>query len=233
MVVSVYHPNLVYVYHSNSPYDMVARFPFDDYVYSLVISDDNTIAVSHDDYINRCYSLTIYQYDGSSTWNIAQKFKLEGDGWSLAVYGDIIVVGAPYASHKQGRVHILNRVGGVWERGQTIKQDGVIYFGVSVAINGQHMAVRAGGLVFTYMLDQHTKTWINNGKHSVPDNAPYVSIQNDLMVATVDDMKNHPDECGLVYKLTATTSNNNNNDSVAKTSKRFLHISKHNIPPSE
>ena len=227
MVVNVYHPNSVYVYQSHSPYNMVARLPMDDHVMSLVISDDNTIAVCHNDYNNCCYSLTIYQYDGSSTWNIVKKFKLKrrGIGAALAVYGDIIVVGVPRASHKQGHVHIFNRIHREWEQGQTIKEDDVGGFGSSVAIYGKHMAVStASSYVFTYMLDQHTNTWINNGKHSVPSDETFVSIQNDLMVATINDMMNHSDECGIVYKLTATTSNNNNNnnnnnDSVAKTSK--------------
>ena len=89
---------------------MVARFAIDSPVYSLVISDDNTIAVSH--YDNKYDGwLTIYHYDGSSTWNIAKKFELEDWGWSLAMYGDIIVVGVPYASDDQGYVYIFNRVG--------------------------------------------------------------------------------------------------------------------------
>ena len=133
MVVSAQHPYSVYVYQSNSPYDMVARLPLDGHVWSLVISDDNTIAVSHYDYHDGNW-LTIYQYDGSSTWNIAKKFKLEDWGFSLAVYGDILAVGVPNASHDQGRVHIFNRFGGEWEEGQTIKHDGVRYFGPSVAI---------------------------------------------------------------------------------------------------
>ena len=95
-------------------------------------------------------------------------------------------------------------------QGQTIKQQHEGDFGSSVAVYGQHIAVRGVGnqedYVFTYMLDQHTNTWINNGKHSVPGDWPYVSIQNDLMVATVKDNL----VCGIVYKLTKYNNNNNN-----------------------
>ena len=153
MVVSGAHPFSVYVYQSNSPYDMVARLPIDGWVDSVVISDDNTIAVSHDN------MLTIYQYDGSSTWNIAQKFQLESRGDSLAMYRDIIVVGVAANS----LVRIFNRAGGEWVQGQTIRQL-VGMFSYSVAVYGQHIAVSSSAdrAVFTYMLDQHTNTWINN-----------------------------------------------------------------------
>ena len=129
----------VYVYQYNSPYDMVARLPMDGQVWFLVISDDNTIAVSYPLYPG--YLIAIYQYDGSLTWNLAQKFKMDNYGNSLAVYGDILVVGVPLASDEQGRVHIFNRVDGEWTNGQTIKQEdhGDRYFGWSVAIYGQHM----------------------------------------------------------------------------------------------
>ena len=98
---------------------------------------------------------------------------------TLALYGDILVVGVPYAFHGhvpytyRGRVHIFNRVRGEWEKVQAIKQDDVQYFGWSVTTWGQHMAVSGYGeksIVFTFMLDQHTNTWVGNGKHSVPGN---------------------------------------------------------------
>ena len=108
MVVSGFYPNFLHVYQSYSPYNMVAKFPLDGVVYSLVISDDNTVAVSHD--VNHHHtSLTIYQYDGSFTWNIAQKFKLEHAGDSLAMYGDVLVVGAPFATYYQNRIRIRIR----------------------------------------------------------------------------------------------------------------------------
>ena len=126
MVVGSLKPYLyVYVYQSYSPYNMVAKIHIEDsYEWGYVTSlDDNTIAVTHYYYISHSYNyyLTIYQYDGSSTWNIAQKFKLENRGESLAVHGDVIVVGVPNASDEQGLVRIFNRV----ERevdGRTINQ---------------------------------------------------------------------------------------------------------------
>ena len=155
MVAGSLKPYLyVYVYQSYSPYNMVAKIHTDSYewgyVTTLVISDDNTIAVTHWSYHSHSYNyyLTIYQYDGSSTWHVAKKFRLENRGESLAVHGDVIVVGVPNACDEQGLVRIFNRVDGEWARGQTIEQDGVVHFGNSVAIYGQHMAVsKVVGLV--------------------------------------------------------------------------------------
>ena len=212
MAMTGQRPYSVYVYQSHSPYDMVARFPMDGYVMSLAISDDNTIAVSHYVSNTHCFLLTIYQFDGSSTWNIVKNFKLEHGGYSLAVHGDILVVGVLPASLDRGYVQIFNCVGGEWTKGQTIKQQNEGGFGLSVAVYGQHMAVRGIDIVFTYMLDQHKNTWINSGKHSVPGFLSQVSIQNDLMVATINDMKNNPGVCGFVYKLTELKANNNNNN---------------------
>ena len=61
------------------------------------------------------------------------------------------------------------------------------------------------------MLDQHSNTWFNNGKHSVPGEISLVSMQNDVMVATLRDVEKHPDVCGVVYNLTTINNNNNSN----------------------
>ena len=79
------------------------------------------------------------------------------------------------------------------------------------------LAVGSGGsnIVFTYMLDQHTNTWINNGNHSVPgvlEGGSSVAIQNDVLVATLSDVEKHPDVCGFVYKLTTTNNDDDNNN---------------------
>ena len=49
MVVSSQLSSTVYVYQSYSPFNMVARFPMDNRVGEVVISDDNTIVLFHCD----------------------------------------------------------------------------------------------------------------------------------------------------------------------------------------
>ena len=231
MVVSG-HPDM-FVYKASSPFNMVAKIPIGRLPYraiatSVVISDDNTIAIVRPD--DNCeYWLTIYQYDGSESWHIADKFdsgplSRQGAIPSLAVHGDTLVVGVPNV-----RVRVYNRVKGKWMERQTIKEDGVEYFGWSVTVYGQHLAVSAfRGDVFTYKLDQHTNTWVGNGRLSVPSHrAEFLHLHKDILAITVNNKKYY-DLCGVVYKLstatattttTKTTINNNyiNNGSFATT----------------
>ena len=99
----------IYVHQSCSPYNIVATFPtYGNHVNSVVISDDNTVAVSYND-DNYNYWLTIYQYEGSTSWYVAEKFELENIGRSLAVYGDTVAVGVPRGSYPCGHVRTFNR----------------------------------------------------------------------------------------------------------------------------
>ena len=140
--------------------------------------------------------------------DIAKKLKLYGNsgdwGHSLSVYGDVLVDGFPRVDGHQGRVNIFNRVGGEWAQGQTIKlKDSVRGFGYSVAVYGQHMAVSTKvGIVFTYMLDQHTNTWVSNGKLSVTSGKTSVAIQNDILVAALESPSHPVTEpvCGVVTR---------------------------------
>ena len=233
MIVSGY-PDM-FVYKSSSPYNMVAKIPIGGLPPSLittaaVISEDNTIAIMHVD-DHKDYWLTIYQYDSSESWHIAEKFDLESRAGSrvnkpsLAVQGDILVVGVPYTSTSddQGRVRIFNRVGGKWTQGQTLEQDGVQYFGWSVTIYGHHLAVSTfQGNVFTYKLDEFTNTWVGNGRFSVPSEyLTSLHLHKDMLAITVNNPGSHPDLCGVVYKLNklsaATTTNYNNDINVNNT----------------
>ena len=220
------HPD-VFVYKSSSPYNLVAKFPScglnDQELGAVVISDDNPIFISHVDE-NYDKWLSIYKYDGSATWHRDEKFDLEStsgphDSPSLSVHGDSLVVGLPTADHdEQGQVRVYNRVHGKWVEGQTIKQDGVQLFGWSVAIYGQHMAVSDGyGHVFTFMFDDHTKTWVDNGRISVPNNIfSFLYLDKDMLAITVNNKGKYPDLCGVVYRLstaTATRTTTNNSSS--------------------
>ena len=122
MVVSAWEPDSVYVYQSYSPYDMVAKLPVGGRVrvWSLVISEDNTIAVSYEKYPD--HWLTIYNFDGSASWHIADKFDLLTEGL-LGVYGEIIVVGMHnvFVGEYYGVTQVYNKIDGKWTQGQMIK----------------------------------------------------------------------------------------------------------------
>ena len=126
---------------------MVATFPFDAHVWSLVISDDNTIAVTPEEVYYPHRRLTIYNFDCSASWHIAEKLHLPMRGLMMvglpiAAHGDIIVVGIPNVDDDDhGLAQVYNKINGKWIQGQTIKQDGVEHFGLSVSFNEHHMAV--------------------------------------------------------------------------------------------
>ena len=135
------------------------------------------------------------------------------------------------SNNGNGIVQVYNKMHGMWTQCQTIKQDEVRFFGVSIALYGHHMAVGtgvAGGwtdgeYVFTYNFDQKTNAWISNGKLSVPGGQTFVTLHNDMLVATVND-ENQPELCGMVFKLskTATPTNDNENNNNSNTSVKFV-----------
>ena len=74
------------------------------------------------------------------------------------------------------------------------------------------------GDVFTYMLDQHTNTWVGNGNLSVPSAFyPSLHLDKDILAITFTNPWNHPDVCGVVYKLSTTATNINNGNVVTTT----------------
>ena len=194
----------VYVHESNSPYNLKAKLPMDGFVRDAIISEDNTIAVSNSNKV-----VVIFHYDGQHSWHVAEKLKLELKGESLAISGSTLVVGAlsPYYDH--GVVYVFNNKGGKWVKTQIIQQQGVHHFGLSVTIDGRHMAVGAWHKVFIYQQDATANKWIENGQFSVkPSNEPGVSMQKDTLVATFSD-DDHPTVSGYVYKLSTNKNDGN------------------------
>merc|ERR1711962_137430 len=167
IVASGADPYTVYVYESNSPYKLVAQFRVDDWVFAVVISDENTIAVS-----DRRSMVTVFVYDGQSTWHVGDKLEQEMRGNSLALGGNTLLVGyhdPVLASNREGRVHVYSYDGKKWAKRQTIREEGVEDFGRSVAVYGNHMAASSYGdnyhtEIFTYHLDEASNTWIKNGQ---------------------------------------------------------------------
>ena len=217
-------PFAVYVYEAYSPYNLVARLPFHGRVFAVVISDDNTIAVSYPD--SSSYWLAIYNYDGSTSWHMAKRFKLENIGKSLALFGNTLAVGVPFAENASGLVRVYNLVNGEWVESQTIRENGAKHFGWSIAMHGQHLAANSMfAVIFTYNFDAHKNIWVSNGKLTPPKvKKSSISMHKDILVATVNDNLDLPGVCGVAYKLSkisrGTTidnkkinnDNNNNND---------------------
>ena len=85
----------------------------------IVLSDDNTVAVTHEDYSH--FWLTIYNFDGSASCHITKKFYLPMSDPTIAVRGDIIVVGIPQADDNyHGVTQVYTKIHGNWAQVQTI-----------------------------------------------------------------------------------------------------------------
>ena len=70
------------------------------------------------------------------------------------------------------------------------------------------MAVIAPLTVYTYQVNKRSNAWINNGRLDLPSAFngadSYISMQNDILVATFTDKNDHPSVCGYTYKLSKT-----------------------------
>ncbi len=89
-------------------------------------------------------------------WSEQQKLEasdaaaLDSFGWSVAISGETIVVGAPFddgaAGENQGSAYVFVRSGGVWSEQQKLEASDAAYFnifGTSVAISGETVVVGA------------------------------------------------------------------------------------------
>ena len=78
MVVAGYKHPAIYVYQTNKPYELKARFPVDkhDFIRGVVIDGSNTIGVLRHYVHSATCSLIFYSYDGQSSWHQGQKLSL-------------------------------------------------------------------------------------------------------------------------------------------------------------
>jgi len=132
-------------------------------------------------------------------------------GYSVAISGDSIVIGAPWKDSKGGEVdigavYVFRRYGGTWEQGATLiptTEECKEYFGFSVAISGDTIAVGAAfedrdggaeegsdcpdmGVVYVFVKDKGT--WVKQAilKPSNAEPSEYfgssVSISGDAII---------------------------------------------------
>ncbi len=139
---------------------------FDQFGYSVDISGNTAVVGAP--FADSAY---VFQYDEStSAWSEDPVVELTAPvpagpgqfGWSVAIHGDTVVVGALDLRSYIGSAYVFTRSGGTWDEGhQLIAGAGI---GASVAISGDTLVVGAlipatSAYVFRYVYDDSMGTW--------------------------------------------------------------------------
>ncbi len=151
-----------------------------------VAIDGNTAVVGADRANNRKGSVYIFTRDSNGDWT--QQAKLDGEndgdqfGWSVAVEGDIVVVGAHAYDGgatlvNSGAAYVFTRTSGVWSQAARLTAtfpEAYAFFGGSVALDGNTLAIgsrlydaggRLGaGAAYVFTKDSGTGVWSQAAK---------------------------------------------------------------------
>ena len=173
-----------------------------------VAIDGDTAVVGADRVKNKTGSAYIFTRDSNGDWT--QQAKLDGEaegdqfGWSVAVEGDTVVVGAHAydgedASNttlvNSGAVYIFTRTGGVWSQAAklapTVPEE-YAFFGGSVALAGNTLAIgsrlydaggRLGaGAAYVFTKDSGTGVWSQAAKLTASTSLQLASLGYSLAV---------------------------------------------------
>jgi uncharacterized repeat protein (TIGR01451 family) len=174
----------------------------DQFGFSVAISGDTAIIGAYADDIGSNFgqgSAYIFVRSGDS-WSEQQKItasdgaEVDFFGYSVAISGDIAVVGAPVYNNGQGAAYIFVRSGTTWSQQQKlIAGDGAEHdeFGISVAINGDTAVIGAdfsSAQGAAYIFVRSGTTWSPQQKLIAGDGAIYdgfgisVAISGDTAV---------------------------------------------------
>lgn len=154
-----------YVFEANGgPFVEVAKLvpssakAFDEAGFAVALDGDTAVvaAPKNDDLFLNAGKAWVFERDAGGAWNEVQTLTAsnasESDdfGWSVAVAGDVLVVGAARqataSGSAYGAVYVFERQGGVWVETQilTTSQDTALdYFGWSVDTDGARIVVGA------------------------------------------------------------------------------------------
>ncbi len=127
----------------------------DRFGWSIDISGDTAVIgmPMDDDNGNNSGSAYIFTRDDSGVWTQQAKLLYDGDeidefGWSVAISGDTVVVGARRDAFWSGSVYVFTRTAGVWtQQAELLASDGANSdrFGYSVSIADDTVVVGAVG----------------------------------------------------------------------------------------
>ncbi len=119
---------------------------------SVAISGTTAVVGAQDHAHNagRAYVFSRNQAGWSQVAEVEGADTVAGDefGWSVAVEGDTVVVGAPSRTKDSGRAYVFGQTSAGWAQLATLKGTGTVVndsFGASVAVSGTTVVVGASG----------------------------------------------------------------------------------------
>ncbi len=144
-----------------------------------------------------------FHYDGAS-WIEQQQLLPQDDpagdtfGWSVAISGDTVLVGAPFDDDNDGNAgaaYVFRLNGGTWEFEQKLLADdgaGSDYFGYAVALSGNHALIGAyaddnsgsvSGSAYVFCFDALSSTWVQQDKLVASDGQAYDRFGETLAIS--------------------------------------------------
>ena len=194
-----------------------------DNIFGFSVSIDGDYAVVGEDYSSLNGSAYIFKREGT-TWTKEAKLTASDSalgnafGYSVAINGDTVIIGAPGVIEWTGAAYIFTRTGTTWtQQAKLIASDGLIgdEFGFSVSINGDYALIGAsyGGTGWSgsaYVFKRTGTSWAQEAKLSASDGQPEdqygwsVSISGDTAVvgSVYDDARTGS---AYVYTRSGTT----------------------------
>ena len=155
------------------------RAPNDEFGYAVAIDGDTAVVgMPGEDNPDNSGAAFVYTRDSSGTWSQVAKLRASDPnaqdriGLSVAVHedtsnGDTIVVGAPHHSSSKGAVYVFTEPSGGWASTSTAAKLTASdhadddEFGISVAVDGDTVAVGAHNNNAAYVFTKPTDGWIS------------------------------------------------------------------------
>jgi hypothetical protein len=157
----------------------------------------------------------VFRYNGSEWTSDGQLLAFDGGGyaddlfgWSVAICGDRIIVGAPYADNGDGAAYLFNHDGDQWQQETRLSAAPGGLLGYAVAIDGDLAVVgasAASGTGSAVVFWNDGATWQEDAQLFASDAAPddrfgcAVAIRGELIVVGADGQDAAGDDAGAGY----------------------------------
>ncbi|MGA2805980.1 MAG: FG-GAP repeat protein [Acidimicrobiales bacterium] len=191
----------------------------DDFFGDSVAISGTTAVVGAEDHAHdagRAYLFSLNQAGWSQVAEVEGADTVAGDdfGWSVAIGGDTVVVGAPSRAKDAGRAYVFGQTSAGWAQVAVLKGTGTVVndgFGASVAVSGTTAVVGASGhddyAGAAYVFTDTAGSWHETAELEGPrvvagDEFGWsVAISGLTVVVGVQD---HADDGGLAYVFEKT-----------------------------